>query len=262
MMSNEASGLIAAAETLYGAPLTPGATKQIREHLESGIARASALLGNIIMCDYLNCWNEAGPQNLIDAADTVQRALNIAEDLALAHYAQGFIHRANGNHENARAAFDRSLTYNPGSVRARAQLAAELMYLGQFQEALVQIDQAIADGSGSPAIGMFNWIKGRVLFFLGEYQDAIPCLEYSIESWQDLWYNRLYLVSARAHLNIASAQSDLESFWVKFPAYATIAEVAAAEQTNPNQNERVVAGREAFHAGLALAGMPEGSAAS
>ena len=255
-MPNDASDLIAAAETLYGEPLTPGATKQIRRLLEGGVARASALLANIIMCDYLNRWNEAGPQNLIDAADAVERALDIAEDLAVAHYAQAFIHRANGEHEDARDAFQRSLKYNPGSVRARAQLAAELMYLGQFDDALLEIEQAIDDGSDSPAIGMFNWIKGRALFFLGRYEDALPALQDSVERWQDLWYNRLYLISAQAHLNnIAGAQSALDEFRDKFPEYATIADVEAAEQTNPNLNEAVRAGRLDFHQGLRLAGM-------
>ena len=256
-MANEASDLIAAAETLYDESLSPGATKQIRRLLEAGIARASGLLANIIMCDYLNHWNDAGQSNLTDADEAVQTALRLADDIAIAHYAQGFIYRARGNHEQALAAFGESLKCHPTSVRTRAQMAAEFMYLGRFSEALGEIDLAIADSSGHKALGMFNWIKGRTLFFMSRYAEAIPCLQESIETWQDLWYNRLYLVSAQAYVgNKLAASVALDEFKQSFPAYATVRDVVAAEQTNPMQNPDVVKGREAFHAGLVLAGMP------
>lgn len=259
-MPRDASDALKAAETLYGRPLSPTVTKEIRELLEHGIARALGLFANIIMCDYLNRWNGADEKSLDRAMEAAERALSLADDVAVAHYAKAFIHRARGDHSAALAALEQSLKHNPGSVRARAQLAAEYLYLGQFDEALTQINQAVDNAAGSPALGMFNWIKGRTLFFLGRYEDAIPCLEASIAAWPDLWYNQLYLVSAQAHLGkTTDAQAALADFKARFTGYDTITDVKKAEQTNPNDNAHVVAGRSNFHAGLAKAGLPLGS---
>jgi tetratricopeptide (TPR) repeat protein len=251
----KASDLIKQAEDSYGQPLTPDSTMQIRDQLQKGIAEALGFLANIMMCDYLNQWNGATEANLDAAQLAVDRA-NCYADVAIAHYAQGFIYRARGNHMEAQAAFKKSWDRNPASVRARAQWAAEMLYNGEFAGALREIDSAITDGASSPALGMFQWIKGRTLFFMADYESAIPCLQASIDSWPDLWYSKLYLVSAYAQSgDIKTAGELLKKYET---GYDTIAKVRAAEGTNPNTNQQVEEGRGAFHHGLALAGMPPG----
>jgi hypothetical protein len=37
---------------------------------------------------------------------------------------------------------------------------------------------------------------GRAYFYAGKYGDAIPWLQQSVEGRGNLWYHRLYLVSA------------------------------------------------------------------
>lgn len=50
--------MVEQAESAYGQPLTEANTREIREQLECGIAQSLGLLANIIMCDYLNPWND------------------------------------------------------------------------------------------------------------------------------------------------------------------------------------------------------------
>ncbi|MGD9614627.1 MAG: tetratricopeptide repeat protein [Alphaproteobacteria bacterium] len=255
-MAQRASELIGAAETLYGRELTPEITREIGEQLRSGIAEALGFLANIIMCDYLNRWNNADERNLVDAQIAVDAAKRYSADVAIVHYAQGFIYRAEDRHPEAEAAFQKSRDLNPGSVRTKAQLAAEMLYNGKFDEALNQIDLAINEGTGNPALGMFQWIKGRTLFFKEQYKEAIPCLQASVDSWPNLWYNWLYLASAYAQDGDTQKAGELlVEFKRRFQGYDTITEVIAAEQTNPNKNPEVEKGRAAFHKGLKDAGM-------
>jgi tetratricopeptide (TPR) repeat protein len=256
-MANRASELIARAEALYENALTPQSTRQIRQLLERGLAETWGLLANIIVCDYLNRWNDTGPAHLAEAQKAVRNALSLAPDIAIAHHAHGFIHRARGHHKAALDAFEKAVRHKPDFARAHAQRAAQLLYLGKCDAALQEIDKAIALSSAGPSLGMFQWIKGRAFFFKGDYAAAAVCLEDSVRLWPDLWYNRLYLVSAYAHLGKTDeAKAALREFDQRFPGY-TLARVIEDEKTNPNSNRIVREGREKFHKGLRDAGMRE-----
>lgn len=255
-MPQHASDLIAQAETLYEQTLTPDKTRQIRDLFQKALAQAEGRLANIIICDYLNRWNGAGPSAVDEAETAAQRALQLDPNAAVAHHALGHIHRTRDRHQAAIDAFDQALGQNPGFARARAQKANALFYLGRFEEALREIETAIQQGAGhQAALGMFQWIKGRTLFMLGRYQDAVTALQQSIASWPDLWYNRLYLVSAYAELGQSDdARRTLDAFNGKFPGY-TLRRVKENEKANPSNSPQVVEGREKFHEGLRAAGM-------
>lgn len=265
-MAENAHDPLAQAKALYREKLTPDSTRQIRTLLETfvatpgdrpprDVAEGLALLANIRVCDYLNRWNGAGKAELDAAAADVEKALGIEPNHAFAHYAKGFIHRARGEHDQAHAAFKHSRNLD-SSVRAHAQYANELVYLGRPDEAVQEIDEAIRTGSGHPALGMFYWIKGRALFFMGQYDEAIPWLQESINSWEALWYNRLYLVSACALAGrTQEARQELRKFDRRFPDCATLAQVDQLERRSPREHLLVVAGRRNFRQGLRLAGM-------
>jgi adenylate cyclase len=276
-MENETTNLSAAdflarARALYShekAP-TPANTlvtrRMLREGLENlaglksrPLAEAWSLYAEILMCDYLNRWNDAGKRELAEAEHAVERALEIAPDLAQAHYSGGLVYRAKGEHQRSLAAFTRAIALNPNIPLAHAQQGAELLYTGQPEEALQPIQTALEiSRPDSPSRGMFYWYMGRAHFFAGNYHAAIPWLRKSAELRPNLWYNRLYLVSACAlDGQPEAAASALRDFAQRFPGY-TVARVVSDEQTNPNSNSVVVEGRRNFHEGLLKAGMPPG----
>ncbi len=254
-MPQRASDLIAQAEQLYSETLTPQKTEEIRRLLEKGLAEALGLLANIIVCDYLNRWNNAGAKALDEAKNAVERALQLDPNVAIAYHAKGFIHRAKNELDAALREFEESLRLDPNFARARAQKANVHFYLGQFQEALGEIDVVIANSAGSPSLGMFQWIRGRTLFMLERYEEAIAALNQSIASWPELWYNRLYLVSTYAQLGKnEDARKALDEFDKRFRGYS-IRRVEQNEKANPSDSPEVVRGRERFHEGLRDAGM-------
>src|SRR4029077_1198427 len=126
-----------------------------------------------------------------------------------------------------------------------------LILVGRPAEAPPLVEQAIRLSPHDPSIGMFHWITGRALFFAGKYREAIPWFRRSIENRPNLWFNRLYLVSACALAYMPEqAMRALSEFNRVFsnPAY-TLDVVALREAATPNDNPSVVAARDKFHAG-------------
>jgi tetratricopeptide (TPR) repeat protein len=260
--------LVSRARALHRQLRTPENSLEIRELLQkaladpaslapSELAETCSLLAEILMCDYLNSWNGARAGELTLAEDATRRALEIVPNLAGAHYASGLIHRARGRHEAALAAFARSVELNPDFALAHAQQGAQLIYTGRPLEALPLIEAALRiSHPQSPARPMFCWYMGRAYFYAGKHGDAIPWLQQSVEGRRNLWYNRLYLVSAHALAGDRDAAAEvLRAFNVEFSNF-TLARVIASEQTNPNDNPIAVAARQQFHDGLLRAGMP------
>ncbi len=259
--------LLSRARVLHRQLRTPENSLQIRELLQqtlaqpaalapSEMAETSSLLAELLMCDYLNSWNDAGPGELTRAEEATRQALEINPDLAGAHYASGLVHRARGRHEAALAAFARAVELNPEFPLAHAQQGAELIYTGRPLEAVPLIETALRiSRPDSPTRPMFCWYMGRAYFYAGKYGDAIPWLRRSVEGRPNLWYNRLYLVSSHALVGDREAAiAALRDFDAAFPNFS-VARVIASEQTNPNDNPAAVAAREGFHDGLLRAGM-------
>jgi tetratricopeptide (TPR) repeat protein len=266
-MSNGANDFIARAKALYSKEFTHDSTREMRVLLEQALANASelapqasaeayALLAGVMICRYLNNWDEDKTQ-LVEVEKRIEEALRIAPGTALAHFAKGFLHRARGQHEVALDAFRQALEHNPRFPGAHAQAGAELFFLGRPQEALPHIEKAIELDPDSPFRGMFYWNVGRIRFSLAQYGEAIPWLEQSIALQKDLWYTRLYLVSACALTGKKhEAERALKEFNELFPGY-TVARAIETEKVDQNQTLFVVVGRRNFHVGLRLAGMPE-----
>jgi adenylate cyclase len=221
-----------------------------------GTAEAWATLANALICDHLNRWNPEKPANLGEAENAIQQALTIDRDLPLAHFVDGFVKRAKGDHEAALMAFDRALQLKPDFARAYAQKANELINVGRPQEAPPLVEKTIELNPRSPSLGMYYWIIGKAHFFAGNYSEAIKWLEKSIALRENLWYNRLYLISALAITGQRKqAEEALNDLNGKFGRY-TLTRVASDELANPNSHEVIVAGRRSLHEGLRSAGMP------
>lgn len=94
---------------------------------------------------------------------------------------------------------------------------------------------------------------------MGTYPDAIPWLQKSVSARPNMWYNRLYMVSAYALSNHPDeALIALKEFSTRreFAGY-TIERVKASLEAVPDDNPVVVAARQKLQQGLQIAGMPE-----
>jgi adenylate cyclase len=227
--------------------------------LDPGSAEAWARLAEVTVSDHLNHWNNTGKEQIQDAEDAVRKALLIDPSNALAHVASGLIQRSRGAHHAALGAFSRAIELDPNFAFAYAHKGNELTLVGRPEEAPALVEQALRLSPHDPSIGVFHWVIGRANFHAEHYDRAVPWLHRSVQARPNLWYNRLYLVSAYALLGQREeASTALEAFNRRFPQPVyTVAIVRRQEGSNPSSEPSVVAARARFHAGLVQAGMAE-----
>lgn len=232
---------------------------QLSVVLDPGSAETWARLGHIIANDHLNQWNNTSRENLSDAEEAVRKALSIDPNLALAHFASGLLQRARGAHHAALDAFIRAVELDRNFATAYAQQGNQFTLVGSPERAHPLVEQAIRLSPHDPSIGIFQWFIGRANFFAGRYAEAISWLRKSVETRPNVWFNRLYLVSAYARSDMPQAAAHaLNDFNRCFPSPVyTVAVVKAREDATPNDDPTVVAAREKFHEGLLWAGMTE-----
>jgi TolB-like protein/cytochrome c-type biogenesis protein CcmH/NrfG len=239
------------------------ATRQLLQRsaeLDPSSAETWARIAQVTANDYLNNWNNTGEHELREAEEAFRKALLIDPTHALAHMAQGLIQRARGEHHAALEAFSRAIELDRNFAQAYANKGNELILVGRPAEAPALVEQAIRLSPFDPSIGMFHWTIGRSLFFTGQYREAIPWFRTSVATRPNLWFNRLYLVSAYALADMPDeAGRALSEFNRLFPdPVYTLAVVKEREAATPNENPVVVAGRDKFHEGLSHAGMAAG----
>ncbi len=251
------------AEAIFFSGVTPKHTLAARRLLREAVtldpnsAQAWARLATITASDYLDHWNHAGPAQLRQAEEADQKALALDPNLALAHLAAGFIHKAQGDQRAALAAFSRAIALDPNLALAYVHEADELILLGEPGKAPPLVERAIKLSPRDPSVGIFYWILGRAYFYAGRYRHASEWLAKSVEVRPNLWFNRLYLVSAYELLGErAQAEKTLAEFSRRFahPAY-TVAHVEALEHPSPHDNAVVAAAHKKFYDGLLSAGM-------
>ena len=253
------------ASSLFYSAVTPRNTLATRVLLESAVAldptsaEAWARLAHIIATDHLNQWNNTGGDDLRDAENAAHKAMWVDPNLALAHFANGLIQRARGAHHAALEAFRRATELDRNFATAYAQQGNQFTLVGCPAKAHPLVEQAIRLSPHDPAIGVFQWFIGRANFFTERYDQALLWLRKSVETRSNVWYNRLYLVSAYALSAMPQAAAGaLDEFNRCFPSpVCTLAVVRAWENATPNDHPTVVAAREKFHEGLLRAGLAE-----
>ena len=260
------------AMALLMSSITPEHSLAARRHLEESVrldphsaGSWSQLATLLVGCDYFNHWNEAkdspeAAKNLLQRGEAaVQEALKIDPSIAQAHFADGFIRRAKGDHQGALDAFDRAVQLDANFASALAQKANQLVMVGRPKKAPPPALKAITLSPRDPAIGVFYWILGRAYFVMEDYSNAIVWLRKSAEVRPNVWYSRAYMLAAAAHLGrqeqpeVRAALSDYNE---KFSGYTVQRIRDLYEKELPQTNAVMQASIQALYNGLQKAGVP------
>jgi tetratricopeptide (TPR) repeat protein len=254
------------ADPVSNAVLTPQGSLFTRELLNRALANsagasdrwkatAHALLANVLMNDYLNGWNHAGEEE--DIVNNAQSAINQAMKLnppppvsALAHHAQGLVHRANGDQQPALEAFQKSVGFAPGFVRAKVQIANQSVLGGRDRDqARRDMEEVIDQNPHHPASGYFYWALGRAYFVDEKWSDAIAWLSRSVDALPTVPYNRAYLAAAQQHHGDTKAAKNTLQQSIDDPRLGrrTARAVAPPPET---PNPHLVAARQKLREGL------------
>jgi adenylate cyclase len=224
-------------------------------------ADAWSQLATILAADYLNHWNgardnqQAGKDILRRAEEALREALKLDPSVAQAHFADGFIRRAKGDHQGAFDAFDRAIQLDPNFAWAYAQKANQLVLLGRAPEAPPLGLKAVGLSPRDPKVGGFYWVIGRAYFLTKDYENAIVWLRKAVEVIPNLWFSRAYLLSAYALTGrqdeTRAALNEFKSGFAKHANLERIREIYNEEAYNTGFRTSL----EELYNGLRLAGV-------
>jgi hypothetical protein len=203
------------ADPMSTAVVSPEASLVARELLEMALANSAAvsptweatlqaLLANVLMNDYLNWWNDAGPDELNTAKVAADRAINLNASLPLGYQARGLVRRAEGDAQGASDDFEYARSLDSSFARAYAQAGNQKALRGQPQNSHGDFANARNLAPRHRAIGYFDWGEGRAYFqqaigsnAQADWSNAIDCLTKSVKELPTVWYNRCYLAAAQ-----------------------------------------------------------------
>jgi tetratricopeptide (TPR) repeat protein len=187
--------------------LTPEECLETRQLLEAGLkadpdnARLLGLLAYWLSSDVLNGWNDAGEAEIDRAEAAVLKAISLDAKLPFAYQALGWVHRLRGRHQAGLDAFNEAIRIDPGYVRAYAQIGNQMVLLGDARGAIAMAEKAIAIDPNHRSLPVFQWVKGRAHFVLGEYENAVEALQESVRRRPNLWFTHAWLIAAYALTN-------------------------------------------------------------
>lgn len=254
-------------ERLHGMALTLGMLSaekivEARKHAEECVnkdpksSECWTLLSRLLITEYLNHWNDAGPELVDRAEEAYKKALEIKLSNAAAYHAAGNVLRARGDHTGSLAAYMKVLELDPNFAPAHGQAANQLVFLGRGKKAIAHAEMAIKLSPHDPQIGVFYWVLGRAYFTEGNYREAAVWLRKSVEELKTVWYSRAWLISALSLTgNQAEAATYLTEFTQEFPKF-TLAKIKShyAEETR-HKNDAIQSASEHLLRGLTQAGL-------
>jgi serine/threonine-protein kinase len=135
-----------------------------------GLARAWAMMAANSFCTYKEGVSSMQPN--------VDKALELAPDLAEAHLALGYLRfTLQQDLHGAAEAFGAARGISPGSVEVQLEYARINCYQGHFDEAIAAARRAV---ELDPMSLLANHFLGHILYFSRHYEEAIPALRHTL----------------------------------------------------------------------------------
>ena len=143
--------------------------------LDPHYARVQTLLAWGHLSDVFMGWSEDPVRSLGSAFETAQKALALDATDNWSHWVVGAVLLYQGQHQRARAAYDRALELNPNDADVLAQFGGFLNYVGESEEAVATIERAMRLNPHCP--WWYLWLLGWAEQLAGRPERAIAVIE-------------------------------------------------------------------------------------
>jgi adenylate cyclase len=135
-------------------------------------------------------------QDEAQAEQLLHEALDRDANRPMAHVAMGLLRRYQNHLEEARAELEMAVAIDGNSADALRQLGLTLLFLGDPQAAIPQIEKAIRLNPHDPNLALYQWPLGQCYLLLGQPEQAIALLRKARAARPSEYY---------LHLNLAGA---------------------------------------------------------
>ncbi len=236
-----------------------GATKeqlpQARELLEKAIsldpkfALAYAELARTYYREIVRRWNTQRREEAINRAfDLISQALELDPSLPPANSAMGSILLLRHAYAEAVNWGTKAIALDPNDPDNYIELANVYSTINRAEEALPLMQKAFRLDPLHPA--RYEFLMGRVLFLVKDFQGAIPYLRDCVRRLPDSWPCHLFLAEALAYTNQNEAAKREFEEGLRFTEFKSVAQYRAQESYQPGPQSEVI------FEGLARLGLP------
>jgi tetratricopeptide (TPR) repeat protein len=167
--------------------------------LDPNYAAAYAALGETYHIAASIGWAESPTESLSRAEDMADKALSIDDSEVRAHIILGRIHVFNRQYARAKAEMDRAIAINPNDSHGLAGRGNALMWMGQTDAAIEELEAAQRIDPELNAIDRFA--LSLAYYLNGRYEAAIGQAERSLHETAGANFSRIVLAAAYAENN-------------------------------------------------------------
>ena len=165
-------------------------------------------------------WKTGALEKLELAHASAEGALRCDISEPMSHYAAGATLNYLLQYDLSESHFQRAMSLNPLDVHIQGHYAHLLLNKGMLADALAVVTCTLARDPYPPV--WMQYVRGKILFYLGEFQAAIRAIESS--NWNS-YRTHAHLAAAHAHLHhTEEARRQIDAMYAMHPA-VTIEEI-------------------------------------
>jgi adenylate cyclase len=204
--------LIAQGWALYNSPYTPVRWAEARRDFEQALEfdsqsnEARVGLAATLSTKLAEGWSPVLQEDLPLAEQLLVEALEkgSVSRRAAAHFTFGVLRQMQSRLPEAESEFKTAISLDPNDARAYLHLGETLLYLGQPEACIPQLEQAMRLAPDGPNGAITYWILGTCRLLAGRVAEAIDLLQTAQSADARLWLPYFYLAGAYG------LQSDLD----------------------------------------------------
>lgn len=217
--------------------------------IDPNYARAYANIALTHATDVNFFWSKNRAESIRLGLEFADKALALDSGIPQIYLTRSILYLSQRQHEAAFEAAKRTIEVHPNYADGFATLAFIASYSGQFKDGLVAIDRAMR--VNPQGTGVYLSVKGRILYQMGRYEEALPLLEEAIE--RNPAFDRIHLTLAATYARLGRKD---DAAWSVEEALAINPKITLTRE----QRESIYRHKEDlehFVEGLRLAGVPE-----
>jgi len=147
--------------------------------IDPNYARAYANIALTHVTEINFFWSRDREESIRLGLEYARKAVELDDSIPQIYLTRSILYLAQRQHQAALEAAQRTIEVHPNYVDGYATSAFISSYSGSFENGLEAVDQAIR--INPRGTGVYLSIKGRILFLMKRYDEALPILEEALE---------------------------------------------------------------------------------
>jgi class 3 adenylate cyclase/TolB-like protein/tetratricopeptide (TPR) repeat protein len=155
-------------------------------------------IGTVLVDDMVLRFSSSRKQDAARADQVLDEALERETNRSMAYFAMGVLRRVQNRLADSQIELETAIALDRNNARAFQQLGLTLMWLGQPEAAIPQIERAIQLNPHDPNIASYYWALGSSNLIAGRVDDALNLLNKARAANSRLFFIHLWLAAPLA----------------------------------------------------------------